>query len=161
MDYQIQHQASIQRYRPSKQEDQKNKTTEYIFPLFHTLLPCRPLPCKHRPSHLMEGFYPCKEHAASDQNEASSSLIYFNYFSVLPWFTTTENKHRRLDQASSEIRQLAFRYAYANAKLCQLVKQIDAGWQKSCGNQAKRSLSCPVPTAPHSGGPQSTEGCEV
>lgn len=109
----------------------------------------------------MEGLYPCKEHAASDQNEASSSLIYFNYFSVLPWFTTAGNKHRRLDEASSEIRQLALRYAYANARLCQLVKQLDTGWQKNCGDQEERSLSHPVPMAPHSGGPQATEGCEV
>jgi len=74
----------------------------------------------------MREFNPCKQDTASSQNEESSSFIYFNYFSVVSPFTTTENKCR-LDQASGEIRQLAIRYAYANAKLCRMVKQIDAG----------------------------------
>lgn len=119
----------------------------------------------------MKEFYPCKQDTSSSQNKASSSFIYFSYFSVLPPFTTTENKLRRLDWASSEIRQLALRYAYANAKLCRLVEQIDAGWERGYKEQTEWSLSRleqarqpelgPMPTAPHSDGHQSTQGCKV
>lgn len=127
----------------ASKEKHKNKTTEYIFPTDDALLPHQAPSLHIRASYHIRVSYP---QTATRMKHYKASFISLIPLSP-PQFTTFENKHSRSDLASSKVRQMSLRYTYANTKLCQLVKQIDAGWQKSCEDPAELSTVMPCSKA--------------